>query len=120
MLLMSLFSHFHRKSKPPVRIEVVSRDVLRITIAEFKASQGTVAAARRILRDPAFLNLMDVLNTNLVNLITVLNAYPDRDERLFMADKLCGYGMALNDLLSLGELVEPPKQVDGDFTPDPE
>jgi len=87
---------------PPPKIRVVTRDILRVTIDQWRSDETLCATAYKALHDPTVRAMIDVMRTS-----SVLNwtlGGTATVEQVAMHGKFCeGYVMALNDLESLGE-----------------
>lgn len=100
---------------PPVQVQIVRRDILRIPIQVFRQDGEAVGQARKLLADPTLQNMLDVLHFKLSSLALVAARYTDPGMRVSMADKMVGYAMCLDDFRSLGEPDVPEKKIEADF-----
>lgn len=96
-------------TKQWLRITAVTRDVNRLTVAEWRADRQWVATAAGVLRDPRVQHMLDaVANSSPGFEVLPLNA--SAQERVVQQARQEGYTMALANFAALGReqaLAEP-------------
>ncbi len=113
---MSLLNLFTKPKPPQERIVFIQRDVCHIAIDQWRQDKDLVKNAMKLLRDPLFLNLMDVTRgahpLNIVNTDQI-----PLEERAIMQARGEGYTMALHNLESLGVYIAPFNQLEATYEP---
>lgn len=102
-VLTQIAAIFKPKPLPPpapVQVQILYRDVCRLTLAEWRSDIELTKAARKFLDDPQFRVMVDVLRTShFANLIIDTN---DPNSRSAFLGRCEGYSACLNDLESMG------------------
>jgi hypothetical protein len=100
-----------------IRVEVLKRDPLRITIDEFKKDPGLVHSAAKALKDPVVRQMLDVLWFD-----AFIRSAPSVCEptaiRLSHADMAAGCRLCLGNMESLGKPFENPKEAEANYAPE--
>lgn len=95
-----------------VKIQIVSRDVCRLTATEWRSQPDMTKLASRALSDPIVRQMLDVLRTSHLARYT----HPGNSEQ--KAFHLCrceGYSAALNELESLAVHSQPKEELEATF-----
>ncbi len=113
-MLAKLFS---RKSKPQVRLQIVQRDVFRVSMQDWRKSEECCRAAQLALANPTIRQMTDILRTaHLGNWALAPNT--SIEARAIHAAKCEGYGLALNDFEALAIFDQPREEVPSTFADD--
>lgn len=107
---------FLKRPAAAARVQIIRRDPLRLTLAEFRSSAELTQQARRALADPFVRQLLDVARTeHLAHYLSL--GQSSLKERAMQHARAEGYGMALNNLEAMGQYVEPAEALTETFEP---
>ena len=103
--MLKLLARWFTRPTAPIQVQLVRRDVCRLTMAEWRANPTLVGMAGKILHDPNFLMMLDVLRNEHISRAR-LNV---NDMKLRAAVQLQGegYTTALDNLEALGTEQKP-------------
>jgi hypothetical protein len=106
-----------KPSPPPVQVQILYRDVCRLTLDEWRSDAALTKAAAKFLNDPQFRVMVDVLRTqHLANSSLPTDAPPEA--RSAWLGRIEGYGAALTDLESMMVFAKPVPQLEATFEPE--
>lgn len=89
------------RRRPKAKIEVIKREVCRLTVQEWRADPGWVGTGASVLSDPRLRQMLDVVG-NSSPAFEVLPYGTAAQDRLVAQARAEGYTMALANLEALG------------------
>ena len=100
-----------------LQTQIVRRDSCRLTIDQWRSDRGMVKLASKIMSNPDFQLMIDVLRTHhIVNYSLMLN--PTMEQRAFQQAKGEGYSLCLSNLESMAQYSIPESELIEDFQPE--
>lgn len=93
---------------PPPTIQIIRREIQRLSMAEWRSDKGMVALAGKALATPGVRDMLDVLRFSGSPHNSMLGLEMDMKARAVWQARTEGYTSALNDLESLAVLETPP------------
>jgi hypothetical protein len=109
---------FVRHALLPVKVQIVPRDPLRITLDEWRKEPSLVKEAMDVLRDQRVRRMLDCLRTSHMAFNTApLTMQQDALASLWRQNE--GYQLALNNFEALGSLQKAEEALESTFEPDP-
>jgi hypothetical protein len=107
---MSIFQRLFSKPQPPqVKVEVIRRDVCRMTLAEWRSSEERCNEVGRIISHPTARAMLDVLRTEHLGRYGALTH--GIESMALAAARAEGYGMCLNTLEKMAIYEQPKVEV---------
>src|SRR5271169_515849 len=103
------------KSKPaPITVQVVQRDVCRLTLAEWRQIPDYVKVSQKFLADPGFRMMLDVCRNEHPSTL-VFPVDVSSEARSVQLGRIEGYMMCLNNLELMGKIEKPQEQLEATF-----
>src|SRR5689334_11385532 len=101
---------FFRPKPRQVRVEVIKRDPLRLSMDEFRSDPELLKKAQAALRDPTIRQMLDCIHLNHIGRWQFPRSM-EGELRTRFADMAVGYTMAMNDFESLGVAIPVQQEV---------
>lgn len=115
--MKQLFKRLFPRSKAAVPVSILRRDIMRVSVMEWRSSPDLVAAARAVLANPVFRQMLDVAYASAPGRgVLPDNATPEL--RQHWQSKGEGYVIALATLESMQEPIETTEPLEATFEPE--
>lgn len=101
---------------PKVKVKIIERDPLRITLAEWQASPDMTQLAKLALNNKTVRQMLDVLWANQMGK-WAMSMNVSLEQRAVHSALCEGYAMALNDFEALGMYRKPDQPLEATFEP---
>lgn len=108
---------FARKPVQPIQVKLIERSVFKLTLEEFRADVRLVNETRKILNDPHFQLMLQVLN----NSHPAWNVLPigcNNETRSAIQSQIEGYTLCLGNLEAMGKQQNMPEPLVATFEPE--
>lgn len=103
--------------KRPVLLQIVWRDISRITVKMWRENAEQVKMSAKHLNDPEVRQMIDVLRFSASPHNAMLGLEATLEARAIWQARIEGYSAALNDFESLGVLLMPEHTVEATYSP---
>ena len=107
---------FRRRPKQPVKVFIVRRDRITLSLDEWRSTPSPVAQARELLATPLMKDMLLVLRQQHLGMICVPSNAPV-EVAAAVQRQTEGYQMALNNLEALGVYAKPAEPLEATFEP---
>ncbi len=102
--------------RPKQKLEIIRRSQSNLRLSEWRTDKALVSSAMRLLRDPDFQLMMDVLRNEHPGSLVHLDVDPPN--RVVLQARAEGYTMALANVVALGRFEKMNEPLEATFDPE--